>query len=137
MQQIFLDIRNGNVEGIRNILKAGVDPNQIYENSWTLLKAAAEHEQVEIVRLLVESGADVNLQPNGGWTALHQAVDMAIDGTIQTGGQTGDEPVDLIQYLLEHGADAELRDANGDSALDIAEAYQSKKVIEVLRSNLS
>ncbi|MDO3412448.1 ankyrin repeat domain-containing protein [Saccharibacillus sp. CPCC 101409] len=133
MQQIFADIRDGHIEAVRQALTSGADPNRIYEEGWTLLKAAAEHERLEIIRLLVENGADVNLQPNGGWTALQQAVDMAIDGTIQSGGQQGDEPVNIIQYLLEQGADAQLRDANGENALDIAEAYESEKVIGVLK----
>ncbi|NGZ76902.1 ankyrin repeat domain-containing protein [Saccharibacillus alkalitolerans] len=133
---IFKAIQDGQTEAVERYLTGGADPNRIYENGWTLLKAAAEHEQPEIVKLLVEGGADVNLQPDGGWTALHQAVDIAIDGTIQTGGQPGDEPVAIIRYLLEHGADPELRDTDGQHALDIAEAYRSEKVIAVLQSGM-
>ncbi|ANF97870.1 ankyrin repeat domain-containing protein [Paenibacillus bovis] len=134
--QIFKWIANGEVQKIADELTAGIDPNKVYENGWTLLKLAVEHEQLMIVELLLNRGSDINQQPNGGWTALHQAVDIAIDGTIQGGGEPGDEPVDIILYLLDHGADIGAVDSQGESALDIAQAYKSEKVIAVLRKYL-
>jgi ankyrin repeat protein len=94
---LFDAIRNGDVKYIKNLLLLGLDPD--YEwNGWTLLKSAVEHEKKDIIGLLLENGADINRVTRGEWTALHQAVDISIDATIQTKGKTGDEPTDILSF---------------------------------------
>ncbi|WP_419720059.1 hypothetical protein [Paenibacillus illinoisensis] len=58
-----------------------------------------------------------------GWTALHQAVDLSIDGIIQTGGSPGEEPVDILEYLLDRGVEVHITDSNGSSSIDVAMGY--------------
>ena len=60
-------------------------------------------------------------------------MDVSIDGTIQSDGVPGDEPLAMIQLLIDYGADKSLKNDKGESALNWAEKYNSKNVLEVLR----
>jgi hypothetical protein len=93
-------------------------------NIWNPLHAAIENENYECVQFLVESGADINYKIRG-MNPLAHAVDISIDGTIQTGGQAGDEPIEIIDYLLIKGADFV-------DGLNLAEKYKSQRVINII-----
>ncbi len=56
---------------------------------------------------------------------LAHAVDIAIDGTIQSGGNLGEEPTDVVRLLLKAGTDPQ-------SALEVACMYKSEKMLELL-----
>lgn len=94
---------------------------------------AVENERQQIVEILLENGAHINFQSRSGWTALHQAVDLSIDGTIQTRGKLGEEPTEMIQYLLNKGAEVDIEDISGRSPLDIAMSYKSSKITNLLQ----
>lgn len=94
---------------------------------------AIENERNEVVDILLKGGANINYQCSSGWTALHQAVDISIDGTIQTGGKPGEEPIDMLEYLLDNGADIYIKDMHGRSPVDIAMCYKSKNIINFLK----
>jgi hypothetical protein len=66
-------------------------------------------EDLEALRDLLDGGADVH-EEYGGLTLLHRAIDVEIDGHVQTG-----EPlhVDCTAYLLSRGADARRRSGGG------------------------
>ena len=122
------------IDLVKFILDEGADVNEtdgLYE---TPLMAAAECESEEFVELLVSRGADINGKGHKGNTPLHCAVDMAIDGTIQAGGNPGDEPLNVIQALIRLGADITAKNDKGQTPLDWARDYQSDKVIKVLDS---
>jgi ankyrin repeat protein len=126
-------IANGDIEYVKTSLLKGVIPNFVCEKSGhSLLNIAVENKQQEIIKLLLLNGADINFKSYGGWTPLHVAVDISIDGTIQTGGNTGDEPTDIIQYLLVHGADKNILNCNSNTPLDIAKEYHSQKIVNFL-----
>ncbi|MDQ0092063.1 ankyrin repeat protein [Paenibacillus anaericanus] len=127
---IFTAAATGDIETIKALLSSGVDPNCVSDTGWNLLIYAVENDRNDMVEFLLDCGADVNFQSAGGWTALHQAVDLSIDGTIQTGGKQGDEPTHMIKYLLDRGANLSLKDNMGSSPFDIARTYNSKKIIK-------
>ncbi|GIO41565.1 ankyrin repeat domain-containing protein [Paenibacillus apis] len=129
---IFRAIAVGNIGFVKDFLSNGGDPN-FEDNGWTLLTCAIENERIEIVEILLNNGTDVNYRSSNGWTALHQAVDISIDGTIQTGGKPGEEPIDIIKFLLDKGANINIEDIQGNSSLDIAMRYNSKKIINFLK----
>jgi ankyrin repeat protein len=114
---------DGDVETVRRLLDEGAEIDEQGGN-WNPLHAAIENGQVACVRLLIARGADLE-RPVGGMSPLANAVDAAIDGTIQTGGKPGDEPTEIISLLLEAGADP----APG---LRVARDYKSTKLIEFL-----
>lgn len=114
---------DGDNERILLLLEAGV-PINAKGPGFAPLHAAIENHQPATVALLLERGADIELVA-AGLTPLAHAVDAAIDGHWQTGGQPGDEPTDVISMLLAAGATAE-------SGLEVARAYGATKIIELL-----
>lgn len=125
-------IYRGYLERVRKLAQAGADLDAQGTNGWTPLMVAAEVESIEIALFLLESGANVNCAGLGGQTPLHVAVDASIDRTLQTGGSSGEEPLEMIRALINGGARMDIKDANGRSALNWAEDYKSKKVIQAL-----
>lgn len=126
-----------NLEKVRKLVKSGINLNQHGKNGSSPLMQAAEMENVEVARFLIENGADVNYSGHEGATALHLAVDVAIDGTIQNNGLPGEEPTDMIQFLLDSGACTSIKNEFGKTAVNWAEEYKSQKIIDVLRNENS
>lgn len=98
----------------------GAAVNKASENRMRVmpLHSAVASRQREITALLLEHGADVNAAQADDFTPLHEAA------------QNGD--LDLAQLLLRYGADAQARKADGQSALDLARAYQHPDVVALL-----
>ena len=64
----------GDVEQVEQLLAEGVDPNQTDDEGYRALQAAAENDNLTVVKLLVSKGANVAYQ--GEYTAL-QLAEMA------------------------------------------------------------
>ncbi|MDI1240846.1 MAG: ankyrin repeat domain-containing protein [bacterium] len=114
----------GNAAEVLSLLDLGVPIDAQDGEGWNALHAAIENEERECISLLIKNGADIARVVNG-LTPLAHAVDISIDGTIQTGGSQGDEPVDIVRYLLSVGADPL-------PGLIVAESYGSQKLIALL-----
>jgi hypothetical protein len=91
-------------------------------NYWNALHAPIENERLEIVQLLVEFGADLEYVIQD-MTPLAHAVEIAIDGTIQSGEDHA--PTDIIKFLISAGADPR-------PGLPIAQHYGWKPIIGLL-----
>ena len=124
-----------NLPLVNSLIHEGADLDLIDELGQTALMRAVGQENIRLVELFVRLGADINIKGHEGFTALHHAVDVSIDGTIQSGGKVGEEPLIIIKYLLGHGADISLTNDKKETPLDIANLYKSKKVAECLISN--
>lgn len=84
--------------------------------------AAAEHGELEAVRLLIELGFDVNALERT--SPLHEA---AMRGNL-----------DMIRLLLDHGADADVRDTGYDATpAGWAEHFRQREAQELLRARES
>ena len=116
---------DGDTSRVAQLLDAGA-PIDAPGRYWTPLHAAIENEQYECVNLLLSRGADVHEDSNE-FPPLAHAVDIAIDGTHQTGGLPGDEPVEIIELLLKSGVSPQ-------DGLRVARQYQSQKIIRFLES---
>lgn len=81
---------------------------------------AVELEDLPTLRNLLDGGADIHEEYNG-LTLLHHAIDVEIDGHVQSG-----EPlhVDATAYLLARGADPTRKSMGGKgvSAAQMAES---------------
>ena len=64
----------GDVEQVALLLEDGIDPNQIDDEGYSALQAAAENDKLAVVKLLVSKGAIVVYK--GEYTAL-QLAEMA------------------------------------------------------------
>ena len=116
-------IMDGRVSDVAALLDSGIDPNGV-ESLWSPLLSAAEHEQPEIMRLLVSRGADVNHSDSNNWTPLHNAVDIAIDGTIQC--RLPEINWECVGVLLDLGANPKLKCVRGKTPWDIVDDYGVK-----------
>ena len=107
-----LAVRRGDVDGLRDALERGANPNHVgnifgptLDCEWSLLETAARNGNVDCCTLLVAAGVDVNsispFTPQG--TPLHPAC-----------GQ-GDAAV--VSLLLAAGADVDVRDYHGATPL--------------------
>lgn len=94
------------VEGVRELVKAGVDVNSPVHGDRTVLMRAVRSSGVEVVRALLEAGAVTGAQDKQGNTALHHAVEA--------------RRADLISLLLQFGAVRDQRNAAGQTPLDVA-----------------
>jgi uncharacterized protein len=61
----------GDIEQVEQLLSQGIDANQMDEDGYSALHAAAENDHLEIVKLLVSQGADVHYKAQ--YTALELA----------------------------------------------------------------
>ncbi|MGV0887537.1 ankyrin repeat domain-containing protein [Acinetobacter venetianus] len=64
----------GDLEQVEKLLAEGIDPNQTDDEGYSALQAAAENDNLTVVKLLVSKGANVAYQ--GEYTAL-QLAEMA------------------------------------------------------------
>ena len=84
---------NGCVEAVRMLLKAGARPDFTSEDKETVLQAAVESRNVDLIQILINAGADINAPagPIRGRTALQRAAEL------------GDTK--MVKFLLSHNAD--------------------------------
>lgn len=73
----------GDLEQVEKLLAEGIDPNQTDDEGYSALQAAAENDNLTVVKLLVSKGANVAYQ--GEYTAL-QLAEMA-------------ENIEVVAYL--------------------------------------
>jgi ankyrin repeat protein len=79
--------------GVALLVSHGADVNAIGKKGETAVASAAEHGDLEAVRLLLEKGADVNVPDYRGYTPLMLAAHYDRDA------------VEIVKLLLAHGAD--------------------------------
>lgn len=128
-------VANGDIETIKLLISSTISANYKCINSGhSLLNIAVENEKLEVVKILLQNGADINFKSYQGWTPLHVAVDISIDGTIQSGASLEEVPTELIKYLLDNGADKSIFESNGNTPIDIAKGYNSQKIIKLLEN---
>ena len=113
---------DGNLNGVRRHLDAGVDANTQTRSENTPLHAAAFRGHVDVIELLLAHGADVNARDVRGWIPLHQAGDQ---------GHT--EAADL---LIAKGADVNARMKGGYfTSLDLAYLKEHNELVNLLREH--
>ncbi|MEW1660120.1 MULTISPECIES: ankyrin repeat domain-containing protein [unclassified Streptomyces] len=98
--------------------------------SWSPGHFAVEHEDLPKLRELLDGGYDVEDDNGDGWTLLRHAIDIEVDGHIQSG-----EPlrVDVTAFLLARGADP-LRPTDGVLPEAEAEARGHWLAAEIIRA---
>lgn len=73
----------GDVESVRSLLDAGVDPNMARADGMTALHLAARGGHLEIVEGLLEAGAKVDVKTRiGAYTPLHVASELGHARTV-------------------------------------------------------
>ena len=120
--ELIHEVWRQDIAAIKRLLAAGANPN-LPGGAWASAIACAgqNDETGDVARVLVEAGADINIQDGRGLTPLHQAVDTALEGTIQSGGDTIDWSV--VEVFLAIGANPVVADSDGETVFDLATAY--------------
>ncbi|NUW45001.1 ankyrin repeat domain-containing protein [Nonomuraea rhodomycinica] len=92
---------------------------------------AVELEDLPALRELLDNGHSVEDPDENGWTLLHHAIDVEIDGHVQTG-----EPlhVDVTAYLLARGADPLASSPRHGTPLHQAESRRHWLAVEIIRA---
>ncbi|XP_036354535.1 acyl-CoA-binding domain-containing protein 6-like [Octopus sinensis] len=76
VNKIISKIRNVDFKDVKRFIKENPETvNQRSSGGLTLLMAACEQGNKELITILTESGADLNISNNAKWTALHYAVE--------------------------------------------------------------
>lgn len=132
MDELNRAIFEENLIEVNRILEAGCNLDNADSTGKTPLMQAVEQEDARFIELLLTYGASINASGFNGWAPLHIAVDIAIDGTIQSNGKQGTEPTSIIGLLIINGADLQQVTSEGDTPLDIAKKYKNKKITEYL-----
>ena len=103
---LFDASRNGNFEGVKELLDSGADVNAKRGwSEWTPLHEAAQYGHKEIVGLLIDNGADVNAAGvEEGRTPLHQAAEWG--------------RIEVVELLIASGAyvNAQITDVPSEGA---------------------
>jgi len=94
----------GNVDAVRQHIKAGSDLNEKDIYGSTPLIVAATFGKTEVARAVIDAGADINIPNNDGSTPLHIAAFLC--------------RTEIVKALLDKGADKHLRNNAGSTAYD-------------------
>jgi len=109
---------DGDVEMMKRLLDRGLESDKFLFTG--LLKNACLHEDVDVIEFLLGKGADINNQDG-----------IFKESALMVAAENG--RVKAVKILLKHGADPNLKNKYGKAALDIANQYGGKGVVEILR----
>jgi CubicO group peptidase (beta-lactamase class C family) len=98
----------GNIDAVRQHIKAGSDLNEKDAYGSTPLIIAITFGKTEVARALIDAGADMEIRDNNGSTPLHLAAFFS--------------RTEIAKAILDKGANRYLRNNSGSTAFDIAAA---------------
>jgi len=101
-------------------LKNGQNPDEIFENKYTLLLPASCCGDVKLVKSLLEYKSDVNFKSPLGKTALILASAHGFD--------------EIVSLLVENRANIKEKDFDSNTALFYAKQNNHEKIIEILET---
>jgi CubicO group peptidase (beta-lactamase class C family) len=113
---LHLAALQGNIDAIRQHIKAGSDLDEKDAYGSSPLIVAVTFGKTEVARALIEAGTDLGIRDNYGSTPLHLAALFC--------------RTEIVKALLDNGANKYLRNNNGATALDmVASPFDDDKGI--------
>ncbi len=103
---------------ILHYLKKDQNPDEIFEERYTLLLPSACCGDYKLVKSLIEHGSNVNFQSSAGNCAIHLAAKYGFE--------------EIVELLVNSGADTEIKDANGKTALMYAQENGYENIVSIL-----
>lgn len=100
-------------------LKNGLNPDEVFENRYTLLLPSSCCGDEKLVKSLIEHGSNVNFKSSLGKTALILASTHGFK--------------EIVLLLVENGADIKEKDFDGHNALFYAKQNKHQEVINILK----
>ena len=152
INMLIAKTKEGDLEGVTELLDKGVDVDSRDGMGWTALMRASEKGYLDVVEKLVEEGADINFFYKRRETALVYAsyvrnknivkylIDKGADVNIASGNNgttaliTACEQgyLDIVEMLIDAKADVNKADRYGKTPLMRALAYEQLEVIPKL-----
>lgn len=111
-------IINGDINGVRSLIKSGLDINVKNKNNVTPLHMAINHRRNDIALLLIENNADITTTNDRGETPLHFAA------------KTGQK--NIVELLIEKEANVNAIDARSNTPLSLAQKGGYREIAELL-----
>ena len=120
---LYYCIQDGNVEAVKQHIKAGTDVNGKKGEGGVPLNNAVGRGHKEIVELLIAAGADVNLMDSRGDTPLHNIANV--------GQWKGSKfAIQIAELLIAEGANVNAKDNNNWTPLHNL-AHQRQRMKEI------
>jgi calcineurin-like phosphoesterase family protein/ankyrin repeat protein len=149
----FNAIKVGNINAIKEFIKSGDRVNKHFFNSRvTMLQAAIQNDQPDVVQFLIDQGADIELLSEN-MTPLMHAIQvnnqLIMDLLIEKGANINalnlqkksplfycakNGNIEMAKILVDHGAKIELKDGRGRTAAEYALKNDNKPVAIFLQS---
>lgn len=108
------------IEIIQNLIREGLDVNQIYSSENTLLHYSVYEGNFELVKLLVENGAELNRQ------------NFSLESPLDIAASPDHRNDSIVIYLIEQGADPNTTSYKGFTALRALVGFQGYNQNEFL-----
>lgn len=150
---LMLATLSGKADVAALLIDNGADVNAQALNGLTaLMLAAASREQgsLEIVKLLVAHNSDLNIADNNGRTALMYSIisappppppppdsDNALKRWYREVEDGRANQAEICKVLIKAGSDLSAKDHEGNTAETLANAYQQREILELLRRSSS
>lgn len=110
-------VDGGNVDLVRWMIADGANIHAVDDSGWSALsRCAAMTGDANIAAVLLQAGADPNIQDKKHKTPLMTA---ALNNHLN-----------LVKTLVKHKADVNLKTDHGKSALEMAESFGRKRIVE-------
>lgn len=123
MEELFIAVKHGNLDMVKELLDNGANPNVRGKNGEAPLHWASIKGHLLIVRELLNKGADVNIQDDSRKaTPLHAAA---------FGGY-----VPVVRELLNRGANPNKKDYLEQAPLEIAKIGNNLKLVTLLKQHM-
>ena len=157
MTALMNAVKNNNVALVGELIKQGINVNELDVNKDAPLIIAAYNGYTEIVKLLLESGADVSVvDPGMKATALHAAAyagnaevaklliehKIDIDKQGPYNGYTAlhdavwQNNIETAQILIEAGANLNIKSHTGETPLEFAKSRNHREIIALIEQKM-
>jgi len=140
----------GSMEIVKKLLEHGAKVQCSDKGGSTPLHWAVDGGNVDLVRYLIANGADIHAVDHSGWSSLSRCAAMSGDADIGAVLlQAGADPniqdkkhktplmtaalnnhLELVKTLVKHKADVNLKTDHGKSAIEMAESFGRKRIVE-------
>ena len=158
MTALMKAVKNNEVALVRELIKQGVNINELDTNQDAPLIMAAYKGYTGIVKLLLEAGADVAVvDPGMKATALHaaayagnaEAAKLLLESKIDIDKQgpyngytalhdaVWQNNVETAKILIEAGANLNIKSNSGETALDLAKSRNYEKIVAVIEQKIA
>ena len=121
---IMASLGSGDCETVRWLIEQGIDVNHSDNFSSTAVHYAAQHSNLDVLKLLHSNGANINEKKNNGTNSIMLA-------------SRGTRVFESVRCLIEQGIDSNLFDRFGLTAVPLTMHQDNLEVLKLLHSTVT